>query len=101
MEKNEVYKMDGLESKEITKVLNILIGDTKPVGDTWADEKRFDNLIKLCYVTDWCLNRIAIASESFNRPEASVQTIGTTAKKYLTDTKTWVEEHLSELDISQ
>lgn len=86
--------MDGLESNEITKVMNILIGDTEPVGDTWADKQRFDNLYKLCYVTDWCLDRIATASESFNKPEASVRDIGTTAKEYLTDVKKWIEEHL-------
>ncbi len=86
--------MDGLESKEITKVMGFLIGNTEPVGDTWVDEQRLDNLLKLCCVTDWCLDRIASASESFDKPEASVQAIGTTAKKYLTDIKTWVEEHL-------
>ena len=44
------------EAKEITKLLDMLIGKVEAVGETNEDERRLDNLKTLIDVTNWCLD---------------------------------------------
>ena len=50
--------MTRLNSNEIIKVLEILIGDTEAIGETNHDEKALENLKTLIDVTNWCLDGI-------------------------------------------
>lgn len=50
--------MTKLNSNEIIKVLEILIGDTEAIGETNHDEKALENLKTLIDVTNWCLDGI-------------------------------------------
>ena len=83
--------MARLESNEIIKLLEILIGDVEAVGESNADERRLENLKTLIDVTDWCLDGLQLAMESGQgRFEASMQKISHTAQKALDEYKRWL-----------
>ena len=75
--------MEKLDSGEIIKLLDNLIGGTEAVGDTQADEIILDNLMTLIDVTDWCIDRVAQSSKTKDRTEWSMQFIGKGAFKAL------------------
>ena len=89
--------MGRLKSNEITKVLDVLIGEVEAVGETIADERRLDNLKTLIDVTNWCLDGLEFAMESGQvRTEASMKRISYTAQEALCEYKTWLNELLGE-----
>lgn len=89
--------MGRLKSNEITKVLEVLIGEVEAVGESNADERRLDNLKTLIDVTNWCLDGLQFAMESGQgRVEASMHTISYTAQLALDEYKTWLNELLGE-----
>ena len=86
-----------LKSNEITKVLDVLIGDVEAVGETNADKRRLENLKTLIGVTNWCLDGLQYAMESGQgRVEASMHKISYTAQLTLDEYKTWLNELLGE-----
>lgn len=89
--------MGRLKSNEITKVLEVLIGEVEAVGESNADERRLDNLKTLIDVTYWCLDGLEFAMESGQgRVEWSMQKISNTAQKALDERKTWLNNLLGE-----
>ena len=89
--------MKQFESKEIIKLLNILIGETEAIGETYEDERRLANLQKLIEVTDWCLDGIQYAMFSgVDRPEYSMRLISEQARNVLNDYKVWIGDVLYE-----
>ena len=74
---------DKFTSHEITKVLEKLIGDIKPIGDTYHDDVAYDNLLTHIEVTTWCLERIYEVAEYNDRTEWSTQRSGREALEYL------------------
>ena len=85
------------ETKEITKLLNALIGDVEAVGETNEDNRRLDNLKTLIDVTNWCLDGLDFAMESGQgRVEWSMQKISNTAQGTLDEYKTWLNNLLGE-----
>ena len=84
--------MEKLESGEIIKLLDNLIGRTEAVGDTRIDEKIEENLMTLIDVANWCIDGVAQSSETKNRPEWSMRRIGERAFKALLDWKEWLTE---------
>ena len=88
--------MKKLDSGEIIKLLDNLIGDTEAVGDTWADEKIEKNLKTLIDVANWCIDGVAQSSETKNRAERSMRKIGERAFGALLDWKEWLAERSEE-----
>ncbi len=89
--------MERLKSNEITKVLDVLIGEVEAVGESNADERRLENLKTLIDVTDWCLDGLQFAMFSGQgRDELSMRIIGHTAQSALDEYKTWLNELLGE-----
>lgn len=85
------------ETKEITKLLDVLIGKTEAVGETSEDERRLDNLKTLIDVTDWCLDGLQFAMASgCGRAEYSMAEIGHTACCALDEYRRWIAEVLEE-----
>ena len=82
--------MDKLNSREIIKLLDNLIGTTEAVGETNADDKIYKNLQTLIDVTNWCLDGIYQSSETCGRPEASMHNIGWVARCTLGEYRTWL-----------
>lgn len=88
--------MEKLDSSEIIKLLDNLIGETEAVGDSSADEIILDNLMTLIDVTDWCIDGVAKSSKTRNRQEWSMQFIGKGAFKALLRWKEWLTERSEE-----
>lgn len=85
------------ESSEITKLLDMLIGEVEAVGETNADNRRLDNLKTLIDVTNWCLDGLQFAMASgYGRPEYSMKKISQTAQCALDEYGKWIAEVLEE-----
>ena len=81
-----------IESKEIIKVLDILIGKTEATGSQIEDNRRLDNLKVLIDVTNWCMDGLQFAMDSgYCRFECSMREIGNTAQGALLDYKEWID----------
>ena len=85
------------ETNEITKLLDVLIGDVEAVGETNEDNRRLDNLKTLIDVTNWCLDGLQFAMASgYGRPEWSMAEISYTAQCALNEYGKWIAEVLEE-----
>ena len=83
------------ESKEITKLLDVMIGKTEAVGESCEDERRLDNLQTLIDVTNWCMDGLQFAMDSGQgRPEASMREIGYVAQSALNEYRSWIDDLL-------
>ncbi len=83
-----------MDSKEIIKLLEILIGGTEAVGDSSVDDKVDKNLMKLIDITNWCLDGVAQSSETRHRFEYSMRNIGERAFNAMDEWKTWLQERI-------
>lgn len=81
-----------LDSKEIIKLLENLIGNTEAVGETIADEKALENLKTLIDVTNWCLDGIMQSSETSGAVEYSKHLVGFHARCAMEEYMRWLEE---------
>lgn len=85
------------ETSEITKLLDMLIGEVEAVGETNEDNCRLDNLKTLIDVTNWCLDGLQFAMASgYGRPEWSMAEISYTAQCALDEYGKWIAEVLEE-----
>lgn len=85
------------ETSEITKLLDALIGNTEPVGETIEDKRRLDNLRTLIDVTNWCLDELQFAMASgYGRAEYSMAEISHTAYCALDEYEKWIADILEE-----
>lgn len=90
--------MSKLTSAEIIKVLENLIGQTEAVGETYADEKIMCNLKTLIDVTNWCIDGVYQSSETADRPEWSMHSIGLKAKGALDDWREWINDMFEDVE---
>lgn len=88
--------MDKLNSKEIIKLLDILIGSVEGIGETYHDEIVLKNLQTLIDVTNWCIDGIAQASEQIHRQEYSMHKIGFTAQCAMQEYHDWLTERIED-----
>lgn len=84
--------MSKLDSNEIIKLLEILIGETEAVGDSAQDKEIEKNLMTLIDVTNWCLDGIMQSAETRDRIEYSMRIVGTRAYGAMLDYKKWFDE---------
>ena len=68
--------MSKLNSKEIIKVLDNLIGETTAVGDSITDSVIDYNLRNLIDITNWCLDGIAQSATTRHSFDSSMRQIG-------------------------
>lgn len=83
--------MTKASADEILMVIDNLVGEVYPVGETHIDEKRLENLKTMIEVTDGLLDRISFVANEHNRTEWSMQKAGQTALEYLADSALWFE----------
>lgn len=80
-----------LNSQEIIKLLDNLIGATEAVGDSAQDEQIEKNLMTLIDVTNWCLDGVFQSSATCGRIEDSMRRVGWRAKSALFEWESWLE----------
>lgn len=85
------------ESREITKVLDALIGKTSPVADSCIDMQRNENLMVLIDVINWCLDGVYDAASNRKSPYGSQRVVGERAYAAMLEWKEWLENIENEL----
>lgn len=85
--------MSDISGSTIIAIVDALIGETAPYGDTYVDHERMCNQQKLKELTNHLLDRLYLNAKYRNRVEYSMKQIGEDAAKFLGD---MVEEY--ELD---
>ena len=84
--------------REITKLLNVMIGGTEPYADSAVDKKIDGNLCVLIDVVNWCFDGIYDAARHRKSDYKSARDIGERAYASLLQWKEWiaaVEEELA------
>lgn len=84
-----------LSSGTINMLLDNLIGETAPVGDTWIDHDRLLNLKTLIDVVNYCLDGVKRSAESEGF-EYSVVENRETAIGALLEWRDWINEVMEE-----
>jgi len=67
----------------ITDVIKIVIGQIEPIGETYADEKRYNNLQQMEVLIENLIAEVGKTSLERDRYESSVKKIGEEATKFL------------------
>ena len=88
---------DKLKSHDINMVVDELVGDIIPIGETHHDDMAYDNLLIYIEVATGCLKRIYQVAEYHDRTEWSTQRSGIEALKYLSKLNTEISELCSEM----
>lgn len=65
------------------EIVDKLIGPVNPVGETNADDKRFENLKALCDLSEHITRRISEVATNKDRHEYSIKRAGEFADKFL------------------
>ena len=84
--------MSRLDSREICKLLDIVIGETEPVADSAIDYKREENLKTLLDIGDWVLDGLYLTAEHRHDTTYSSRMVGERAYAVLLDWKEWLAE---------
>ena len=86
-----------MTSKEICKLLEIVVGNTEPIADSAIDPTREENLETLIYIGDWVLDGLLCAAEHRKDPYYSSRTIGERAYAMMIEWKEWLSQKEEEL----
>lgn len=89
--------MTKLNSREITNLLENLIGGVRACGETYTDEKIKNNLKTLIDVVNWGLEEVRFSSETMGRDESSMHEVGFHARSALMEWYEWLGEVLDEV----
>lgn len=81
-------------SREITKVLDTLIGGTTAVGDSAIDHDIEENLKTLIDVVNWCLDGIADSAYTRHNYQGSMRDIGERAFSAMCEYRDWLNEQI-------
>lgn len=83
-----------MNDREIIKLLEILIGTTKAVGDSAFDDKIESNLKTLIDVANWCMDGVSQSASTRHRPEYSMKKVGERAFSALCEWEEWLKERI-------
>lgn len=84
--------MTKLNSNEIIKLLDALVGSTEPIGETNYDLEVSENLKIVIDICDWCLDGVLYARQYIGRPERSMHEVGFKAQCIMQEWKEWLIE---------
>jgi len=77
-----------MKTDTIIEVINKLVGEINPIGETNIDNQRYDNLIMLCTITNELLHKIFdVSIENKDRSEFSMKRAGRYAETFLNSLK--------------
>ena len=82
------------DSQALSDILMKLNGQVEPVGETNADNRRLENLIRLEEVLDILLEEVADVCHYVNRAEWSMNYAGKNAITWLKDKREWLDDFL-------
>ena len=79
-----------MTSREICKLLEIIVGNTKPIADSAIDAECEENLKTLIDIGDWVLDGMLYAAEHRKDPYYSSQAVGERAYATMLEWKEWL-----------
>lgn len=80
--------MNNFSTEEVLKILNQLIGQVAPIGETTRDEIYFSNLQTMCEISEYLIDRIRGINGNYKDSyEYSVKRAGEYAGHYLENLK--------------
>lgn len=79
-------------------VLNILVGDIEPVGDSSIDKSRYNNLCNLLDSLDSLLSDIVKLQKYYDSPADSESRVGKQVRNWMKDTVAYLDDYLTEFD---
>lgn len=86
-----------MTSREICKLLDIVVGATDPIADSAIDPIREENLEALIDIGNWVLDGLLYAAEHRKDPYYSSRTIGERAYATMIEWKEWLAKIEDEL----
>lgn len=89
--------MEKMTSREICKLLEIIVGETEPVADSAIDNKREENLKTLIDIGNWVLDGVLYAAEHWKDPYYSSRFIGERAYAAMLEWNNWLAQKEEEL----
>lgn len=93
--------MSGFNVEEITKIIDALNGKINPVGETNADNDRYENLKNLEGIIDWLLDDIQLLIPNKNSYEYSVKRAGNEAVEYLNEIRERITDWFKEYEVEE
>lgn len=89
---------DRFTSREITKVLDTLIGETTAVGDSAIDHDIEENLKTLIDVVNWCLDGVADSADTRHNYQGTMRDIGERAFSAMCEWQEWLKAQIDEVN---
>ncbi len=89
--------MEKMTSREICKLLDIIIGKTEPVADSAVDDEREENFQTLIDIGDWVLDGLFYAAEHRKDPYYSSRAVGERAYAAMLEWKDWLAQKEEDL----
>ena len=93
--------MDKIDVETIIKIIDALNGSVKPIGETNADNKRFDSLKALEEIINCLLDDIQVLIPNRNSYEYSVKRAGNEAVEYLQEVRNRINLWMNDYEIWQ
>lgn len=93
--------MSKFNGEEITKIITALNGGINPVGETNADNDRYENLKNLETIIDCLLDDIQLLIPNKNSYEYSVKRAGNEAVKYLREIRERITDWFKEYEVEE
>jgi len=87
--------MTKLNSNTIISVVDSLLGDITPVGESNRDEIVMKNLKTAIDIVNWLLDGIADSAKTRHRYERSMRVIGERAFSAMCEWKNWLEDTIN------
>lgn len=76
--------------RQIADLVMGIVGEVEPVGETTADNKRFDNLLQLQNVVDILLDEIYFCCGYYDKAEYSMKRSAETAIGWMEEKRDWM-----------
>lgn len=89
--------MEKMTSREICKLLEIVVGETEPIADSVIDYEREENLKTLIDIGNWVLDGLLYVAEHRKDPYYSSQKVGERAYAAMLEWKDWLAQEETEL----
>ena len=95
---SKVRKSSFKDDNLLYTVVNKLVGEIEPTGDSSVDASRYENLIHLLEFLDLILYDVVNIQKYYNSPAYSESRSGKYTRKWMEDTVSYLNSYLSEFE---
>lgn len=95
---SKVRKSSFKDNNLLYTVVNKLVGEIEPTGDSSVDAARYENLIHLLEFLDLILPDVVNIQKYYNSPAYSESRSGKYTRNWMKDTMAYLNDYLSEFE---